>query len=194
MTVRDIITVCAVAVAILFLGQSCGAGKRADMAEAREREHLSTIAVLGARAADAEARADSLARVTQVRVDTARVTVTRWRERTDTLTVVELIELGDSLAAACDRALDSCEATIGQQRIALDLRTAERDALAEYNAHLRRVMRPEPWWPTMATVGVAAGVGYGVGGIEGAAVGAGVGLGLDVARRGVVSLNRSIRR
>jgi hypothetical protein len=193
MTVRDILAVCAIGIAILFAGQSCGAGKRADMAEAREREHLATIAVLGARAADAEALADSLARVTHVRVDTARVTVTRWRERTDTLTVVELIELGDSLAAACDRALDSCEETIAAKDRALDLRTAERDAMAEYNAHLRRAMKPEPLWPTMATVGVAAGVGYGVGGLEGAAIGAGVGITVDLLRRGGTSLVRSLR-
>jgi hypothetical protein len=195
MTRAHLTAALAVAIAILAVGQSCGAGKRADMAEARERAHLTAIAVANHRANEAIARADSLANVTQVRIDTARVTITRWRERTDTLTVPQIIALADTTIAACEAALDGCEQTIAAKDRALELRTAERDAMEDYNAHLRlRVMTPEPWWPTLVTVGVASGVGYAADGLGGAVVGAGIGLGLDIGRRGVVSLHRSIRR
>lgn len=181
-------------IALLWVGY-CGEAQKAD-ANAAEAERLRTdVALANARADRAEREADSVRVETIIQIDTARVTITRWRERTDTLTVTEVIALADTTIAACERALGGCEIALQAGRVALTARTEERDALADYTAHLEaRLGESPPIWPTLVLVGGGAAVGGALDGSGGALVGAGIGLGVDVGRRGIVSLTASLRR
>lgn len=156
---------------LLFRGDPDLAGRLQDQRTHIEALHDSMAAVDSvAYAAGVEAgKKDAAARES---VDTVRVAVTRWRERVDTLTVPQIIAAGDSLAAACERAADDCEAALDardRQITALGASVAARDTtivrIEEYRSELAdRLKRSERWsWlRTVRDVAIGAAGAYAV--------------------------------
>ena len=110
-------------------------------------------------------RSDSLEMVAQASGRETVRTVTRWRATVDTLPVdtvailaafPALIAMGDSMAAACDRAQHDCatalaakDAALSTADMALTLQRTRADSLDVYRAgladRLRKAQRGHPW-------------------------------------------------
>ena len=144
----------------LVLGSSCDSEPDPQLQRMED-----SIARLERVAVDAKARADSLESVTHVRVDTFTAYVTRWRTRTDTLTVTQVIALADSTITACENALVSCLATVEAKDSAitvLDAKAAALDAYAEELADRLARMESRRKWRDMLMAGLGGTVGYSV--------------------------------
>lgn len=136
-----------------------------------ERDSLmDSLAVLEWDAAQAQDRADSLATVAATSVDTVRTYITRWRTRTDTLTLTQTVALADSTIGACEDAVDDCERALSSADSALTFQTrvtlgqSQRADIAEANweAALDRLDRHTGFWEkaeniALLTVGFLGG-------------------------------------
>lgn len=107
--------------------------------------------------------ADSLEARTDTLVDTATVYVERWRTRTDTLTITEVVALADSTINACENALVSCLATVAAKDSALEASDVRADLLAEQNERLAdRLLKKESRqkWRDLLIGGLGGSVGF----------------------------------
>ena len=133
--------------------------------------------------------------------------VTRYHTVRDTASRETLVPIVDSLVAhigdvevalansvrAFTAEVQRLEKVVAMQEKAIAARDEKIDALDTYTRELESRLRGgDPIWPTLVLVAGGGVLGYAVDGPQGAFVGVGAGLGVDVVRRGVKSLVRSI--